>query len=102
MFVLCLSIAASVAFTQENPNKPIRVIASGPGGNTDSTARIVTQELSAAVSQPVIVDNRPAGVIPAQIVSRAVSDGYTLLITANSMWISSLLQKTPYDPVKDF
>jgi tripartite-type tricarboxylate transporter receptor subunit TctC len=50
----------------------------------------------------VLVDNRPSGVIPGEIVSKSPADGYTLLVTGSSLWISPLLQSVPFDPVKDF
>src|SRR4029077_1988505 len=47
-------------------------------------------------------DNRGGGVIAPEAVSKAVPDGYTLLVAGGRFWIGSLLQKTPYDPVRDF
>src|SRR4029079_12396201 len=79
------------------------VVQPGPGGGADFVARPVGQGISVPLGQQVIVDNRPAGVIPGQIVSRARPDGYTLLINGNSFWIAPLLgDNTPFDPVKDF
>jgi len=49
----------------------------------------------------VIVDNRPTGIIPADIVVKAPADGYTLLFHGASLWMMPLLQKVPFDPVKD-
>jgi tripartite-type tricarboxylate transporter receptor subunit TctC len=50
----------------------------------------------------VIVENRPAGVIPGEIVAKARPDGHTLLLYGNNLWIGSLLHKTPYEPARDF
>jgi tripartite-type tricarboxylate transporter receptor subunit TctC len=62
--------------------------------------RVVAQGLLPTFGQPVVIDNR--GLIGAEIVSKAAPDGYTLLVDGASVWIASLLQKTPYDPVKAF
>jgi tripartite-type tricarboxylate transporter receptor subunit TctC len=85
---------------QDYPNKPIRVVTTAPGGGADVVMRVVAQGLAPTQGQPMVIDNR--GLIGAELVSRAAPDGYTLLVDGSSVWISSLLQKTPYDPVKDF
>ena len=72
-----------------------------PGGNTDFTARIVGQGISPALGQSVVVDNRSSITI-AEIVAKAAPDGYTLLLTGNITWLAPLMQKTPYDPRRDF
>ena len=54
------------------------------------------------VRATVVVDNRPGGVIPGEIVSQAAPDGYTVLVTGGTLWTGPLLQPAPYDPVKDF
>src|SRR5687767_10680133 len=95
-------LVADVAFGQNYPNKSIRIVASGPASNTDFAARLIAQEITPGLGQQVIVENRPSGVIPGQVVAQAQPDGYTLLVTSSSLWIGPLLQKTPYDPVKDF
>jgi len=88
--------------SQSYPEKPIRMITAGAGGSSDFIARTIAQGLTTSFGHPVIVDNRSAGVVPGQIVSKAQPDGYTLLLYANLLWIGPLLQKTPYDPIKDF
>src|SRR5688572_12169938 len=59
---------------QDFPNKPIRIVASAPGGNGDFMARVVAQETSGGFGQPVIVDNRNV-VALIDVVSRAAPDG---------------------------
>ena len=95
-------LGASAVSSQDYPSKPVRIIASGPASNTDFAARLIAQEISPGLGQQVFVENRPSGVIPGQVVSQAPPDGYTLLVTSSSIWVGPLLQKKPYDPVKDF
>ena len=105
-FILSLLRTGLVVFTpaivcgQDYPTKPVRFVTSAPGGGADIVLRVVGQSLLPNFGQPLVIDNR--GLIGAEIVSKAAPDGYTLLLDGASVWISSLLQKTPYDPVKDF
>ena len=62
------------------PNKPIRMIASGVGGAGDFTARMVAGGLTARLGQQVVIDNRPGGLIPGEIVAKAPADGYTIML----------------------
>lgn len=100
--VLCTS-----ARSQNYPSKPIRAIVPfASGGGTDIAMRVIGQKLVERWGQQVIVDNRGGanGNIGAEIASRAVPDGYTLLVgSAGVMAINpSLYTKLPYDSVKDF
>lgn len=97
-----IAFDAGMASGQAYPNKPIRIVTAAAGGNNDGTARIIAQGISGPLGQPLIVDNRPNGVIPGEIVSRAAPDGYTLLVYNNGFWLGPLLLKSPYDPVRDF
>jgi tripartite-type tricarboxylate transporter receptor subunit TctC len=96
-----LILAANSADAQPYPNKPIRLVTSEAGGGNDVQARLIAQGVSMHVGQRIVVDNRPSGVIPGEIVSRAAPDGYTLLLYNNALWTASLMQKTPYDAMRD-
>src|SRR4051812_9296969 len=87
---------------QRYPNKPIRIITAAPGGNADVASRLLAQGLTASMGQSVIVENRPNGVMTYEMGARASPDGYTFMIAADNLWIGQLLQKVPYDPIKDF
>src|SRR5689334_14489683 len=96
------ALVAGVASAQNYPSKPIRIVTSAAGGASDFAARIIAQGVSEPLGQPIIVENRQSGIIQGEIVARAPPDGYTLLFATSSHWITSLVQKTPFDPVKDF
>lgn len=105
--VLALALPAHAALAQAYPSRPIRmVVPFPPGAATDLAARVIGQQLSASLGQPVVVDNKPGagGSIAAMEVIRSAPDGYTLLFSSNSAISSNvaLLKKIPYDPNKDF
>ncbi len=89
------------------PNRPVRLIVpSAPGGPADIVGRAVGQGLSDMLGQQVVVDNRSGagGSIGAELLVRAVPDGYTLMIShSGPLAIEPLLHaKATYDPAKDF
>lgn len=90
----------------EYPVRPVRlVVVYPPGGGIDILARIMSQQLSTAWGQPVVVDNRPGAgtTIGAAIVAKAAADGHTLLMTDVSFAITpSLYTSLPYDPKRSF
>lgn len=100
---LALPLAAQPA---EFPDKPIRiVIPFAAGGPTDVAGRIMAEDMSKVLGQPVIVENRPGGngVIATRFVAKAPADGYTLLFTSLNHTVNPHLLKAPgYDPSKDF
>ena len=96
-----LFIVTGAAFGQDYPTRPIRIIASEPGGGQDFIARLVAQGISGPLGQAVIVDNRPSP-IAVDVAAKATPDGYTLLLSGSSFTAAPLLRETSYDPVKDF
>lgn len=88
------------------PTRPIRMLVPFPaGGSTDPVARLLAQKLNEAWGQPVVVDNRPGAntIIGTDALAKAAPDGYTILLTASTHVINSLLMpKLPYDSEKDF
>ena len=95
------------ASAQSFPNKPITMIVPfPPGGPSVTQARILAQQLSIQIKQPVILESKPgaSGNIGAQIVARAKPDGYTLFWgTGGTHGINPALYKSPgFDAKADF
>ncbi len=88
------------------PNHGVKIIVPFlPGGAVDSVARVLAQRLSEQTGQPFIVENRGGanGVIGSDLVAKAASDGYTLLVQATTLILNPLLTRSsPYDVVRDF
>lgn len=97
---------ANVARAQSYPSRPVRVIVPySPGGPTDVCARFIAQKLSDRLGKQFYVENvaGAGGNIGAGQAARAAADGYTVLITVNSLVINpNLYAKVPYDVLKDF
>jgi tripartite-type tricarboxylate transporter receptor subunit TctC len=105
-FILLIVLLGNTCFAQEwSPSKPVRVIVPIVGSTNDVLARLIAPELSRAVGQPVIVENKGGGGgnIGADFVAKSDPDGHTLLIGFNGpIAINvSLFKSLPYDPLKD-
>jgi tripartite-type tricarboxylate transporter receptor subunit TctC len=89
-----------MAAAQSYPSRPINVIVSfPPGGNTDIMARALQNEMSKALSQTVVIINKPgaAGTLGLIELSRAAPDGYTIALTPNNpLTAQPHVQKLPY------
>jgi tripartite-type tricarboxylate transporter receptor subunit TctC len=95
------------AFAQGFPSRPITIVVPyPPGGPIDSLARLIAQEASADLKQPVVVENRPgaSGIVGTGAVARAEPDGYTLILGTNQTHATnqSLIKNWTFDAVKDF
>jgi len=103
VFCLAAAFAVASASAQNFPARPIRLIASGIGGGGDFTARVIANGLTQRLGQQVIVENRPGGLAPGEIVAKAAPDGHTLMFVGIVIWLSPfMLDKVPFDPVRDF
>ena len=110
MSAACAAIAAlsaAAACAQNYPNKPIRLIApSSAGGPVDVIARILSPAWSEALGQQIVIDNRAgaAGQIGAEMVAKALPDGYTILLGFSGplVIVPQINVSTPYDTLKDF
>jgi tripartite-type tricarboxylate transporter receptor subunit TctC len=97
------AMVASPVFAQSYPNKPIRlVVPSAAGGAPDVICRVLGNELSVALGQPIVIDNKPGagGALGMSEIARAAPDGYTLGY-GNVVTLAinkSLYSKLPYDP----
>jgi tripartite-type tricarboxylate transporter receptor subunit TctC len=107
--LVVLSLVAGTCWAQPErwPTKPIRyIVVFPPGGTTDIIGRIVSEQLSKALGQPVVVENRPGGggAVGSEFGAKQPADGYTLVAgTISSLAINvSLYTKLGYDPVRDF
>lgn len=104
------AVAAFVApfcvAAQGYPNKPVRlVVGFPPGGAADILGRIAAQQMTLALNEQVVVDNRggAGGLVATEIAARAAPDGYTLLFTSIPHVINPhLYRKVSYDAVRDF
>src|SRR5262245_49650845 len=101
-FVGLLTMLAGTGPAQaEYPDKPIRIMAPyAPGGNIDVTARIIADKLKDVLGVSVLVENKAgaSGMIGSDSVARSAPDGYTLLVSANSLVdIPVIYGNAPYD-----
>jgi tripartite-type tricarboxylate transporter receptor subunit TctC len=104
----CALLAGVGAQAQTYPERPIHlIIAFVPGGATDTMARQIQQDLSEALGQTVVVENRPggSGYIAWNFVANSRPDGYTLLLAENALAISQGLfkqQSSTFDPIRQY
>ena len=108
LHTLVAAIAAAVCATaqaQPWPSKPIRwIVPFPPGGSTDIATRPVADRVGQALGVSSVVENRAGagGNIGTEAVARSASDGYTLLITADTIAANPQLYKLAWDPFRDF
>ncbi len=105
-FALCASAGAAVFAQDAFPSRPVRIVIPFVAGTgSDGVARAMTDSMSKSLGVPVTVDNREgaSGMIGTQYVAKQPPDGYTILLAATNMVLTSFVTNpAPYHPVKDF
>jgi tripartite-type tricarboxylate transporter receptor subunit TctC len=100
------ALAAWPAYPQAYPVKPVRIVVpTQPGGGNDFMARLIGQKLGERLGQQFIIDNRAGagGVLGTAYAAKSAPDGYTLLLGfVGQLAMSPHVEKTGYDPQKDF
>ena len=101
------AIHCAYAQTANYPSRVITlVVPAAAGGTTDLAARMISDPLSKALGQPVIVENRPGGngTIATSAVKRAAPDGHTLLLQYSGFHVitPAIVKNMGWDPIKDF
>ncbi len=100
---MVVAACANAAAPSTYPEKPIRLLASGAGGAGDFAGRLIAAELTQRLGQQLVIDNRPGGVTPGEILAKAQPDGYTLMMVGFVVWLSPFMRDhVPFDPVRDF
>lgn len=103
-----LAVPAARAQSQgaDFPRRPVRVVVPyPPGGPNDLIARLLAQQLTEAMGQPFVIENRPGatGLTGTDSVAKSAPDGYTLLVSASVHVIyPSLFKRVPFNPITDF
>ena len=106
LWSLCATSLIVPAHAQTYPARAVRIISPfAAGGSNDLVARLISARLGEALGQQIIVENRAGacGVVGTEFGARAAPDGYTLTMVTNAtLAIVPALQKTSYDPQRDF
>lgn len=105
--VLAIAAGYETAWAQAYPTKPVSlVVGFGPGGPSDTIARLIASQLSDTLKQQFLVENRAgaASNIAAELVAKARPDGYTLMIgNVGTLCVNdALYTKLNYSPERDF
>ncbi len=99
-------LACAPLAAQDFPNRPIKIVVGfAPGGGVDTVARMIGQELSTRLGQPVVIENRPgaAGTIGAAAAARSEPDGYTLVMLPGGHPLYGATHKSlPFDTLTSF
>jgi len=107
LLALAVLAAAGGASAQTWPTGPIKLIVPFPaGGSVDMVARAVGKQLTDALGQPVLVDNRAgaSGNIGAELAAKSPADGHTLFVSSSGVLTANqfLYKRTGFDTLKDF
>ena len=97
--------AASGAFAQQYPTRPVTMLVPFAPGPTDTVARVIAQSMAKPLGQSIVVENRPSagGILAPELVKNAKPDGYTILIHHIGMATTpALYRQLRFNPLTDF
>ena len=100
LIVAAIMGAAASATAQTYPTKALRIVTAAAGGGSDHTARMIATPLGPALGQQVIVDNR--GLLAADVAAKAPPDGYTLLVSGQTLWLLPFMRDNVASTIADF
>ena len=103
---LALSFSVPALAADKWPSKPLTlVVPFGPGSSPDMMSRVIAEQASQSLGQPIVVQNRPgaSGNLGTSVIARSASDGYTFGVSITGPMVNNtvLYEKLPYDPKKD-
>jgi tripartite-type tricarboxylate transporter receptor subunit TctC len=102
ILALAAVLTSAVAFAQQYPTKPVKVIVPfAPGGGSDIAARGLTTKLQEVLGQPFPIENKggAGGLVGTELAARAPNDGYTILIMSDSFPVLAATHKPAWDPM---
>jgi tripartite-type tricarboxylate transporter receptor subunit TctC len=103
--MICAALSSSFVLAQDWPLRAVKVIVPyGPGGISDTLARMSADRMAKMFGQPFVIDNRggAGGVIGTEFAARSPNDGYTLYVGGGAQFtVNPLVKKLTYDPLKD-
>jgi tripartite-type tricarboxylate transporter receptor subunit TctC len=106
LFALVCALSAPLAYAQDYPNRPLRMIVSfAPGGATDLIGRVVAKGMERPLGQSIVVENRAGAgtLIGTEAVAKAAPDGYTMLLASTNVpGLVIYTKELPFDVNKDF
>src|SRR5690242_10925981 len=94
--VFILAVGTGFASAQPYPSKPIRIVTSPAGGGGDFASRLIADEISGPLGQPVVIDNRPTN-LGGDVAAKAPPDGYTILVAGGAFIVGPIVTKASYD-----
>jgi tripartite-type tricarboxylate transporter receptor subunit TctC len=103
--LLCVALGGGAAMAQDWPTRPVKVVVpNGPGGVSDTLARLTSERLAKMFGQPFIIENKggAGGIIGTEYAARSSNDGYTLYFGGGAQFtVNPLIKKLSFDPLKD-
>ena len=103
--LICAAFSFGSATAQDWPTHPVKIVVpNGPGGVSDTLARLTSARLAKMFGQPFVIDNRggAGGIIGTEFAARSPNDGYTLYFGGGAQFtVNPLTKKLTFDPLKD-